>query len=101
MFLFFLQVRAASVGVAVALAQCPSSLQMFEPLVDVYTEVAQMTVDTTECSLVRQQAAILLSNIMLSVAHHAEEDSPRERKVSLQAVRRQLFIMWSWDSGIL
>ena len=67
--------RAAALGVSVALAQFPDGLDAFNSVTDVISNAAQVVIDTTECSLVRRQAAILVSNLIASIQVQEQDDS--------------------------
>ena len=62
-------------GVSVALAQSPDGLDAFNSVTDVISDAAQIVIDTTECSLVRRQAAILISNLIASIQVQEQDDS--------------------------
>ena len=67
--------RAAALGVSVALAQSPDGQDAFNYVTDVISDAAQIVIDTTECSLVRRQAAILISNLIASIQVQEQDDS--------------------------
>lgn len=67
---------------AAAFIKCPSGIGIFESLNAVFTEVAAIAADNTECSLVRQQAAIFVSNV-LSYINNATMSSKMKKVICL------------------
>ena len=67
--------RSAALGVSVALVHSSLGLDtVFSSVTDMIRDAADIVTDSTECSLVRRQACILISNLISNISHADSTD---------------------------
>ncbi|KAF6028605.1 RTTN [Bugula neritina] len=76
------EVRTAALGVSVALLHLSLGLSTVSSSVtDLVRDAVEVVVDSTECSLVRRQASVLLSNVIWNVIHHPTSDLDNKKEL--------------------